>query len=104
MEVPGPIIGVVGEERAEDQPASTEDDETSEDEEDEDFTPELRLIEKGDPAAFNFSSPQYSAHKLPKDVVDAGMSGEGGMREFARKWREMTSMENPANWEASGKD
>ncbi|KAI0805232.1 D123-domain-containing protein [Xylaria sp. FL0064] len=103
LEVPGPVIGVVGEEDAKDQNSSTEDDGTSE-EEPEDFTPELRLIEKGDPAAFNFSSPQYSAHKLPKDVVDASMSGEGGMREFARKWREMTGMENPANWEASGKE
>ncbi|KAI0875080.1 D123-domain-containing protein [Hypoxylon argillaceum] len=104
LEVPGPILGVVGEENAKDQATSTDDDETSQDEEDEDFTPELRLIEKEDPAAFNFSSPQYSAHKLPKDVVDASMSGEGGMREFARKWREMTGMENIANWEAGGKD
>ncbi|KAJ8130568.1 hypothetical protein O1611_g3062 [Lasiodiplodia mahajangana] len=104
LEVPGPILGVVSEEEVKDQTASTDDDETSQDEEDEDFTPELRLIDKEDPAAYNFSSPQYSAHKLPKDVVDASMSGEGGMREFARKWREMTGMENIANWEASGKD
>ncbi|RWA12927.1 hypothetical protein EKO27_g2151 [Xylaria grammica] len=104
LDVPGPILGVVGEDGATAETASTEDDETSEEDDDEDFTPELRLIEKGDPAAFNFSSPQYSAHKLPKDVVDASMSGEGGMREFARKWREMTGMEKPANWEAGGKD
>ncbi|KAF2965988.1 hypothetical protein GQX73_g7573 [Xylaria multiplex] len=104
LEVPGPILGVVGDEGANDQAASTEDDETSEEEEEEDFTPELRLIEKEDQAAFNYTSPQYSAHKLPKDVVDAGMSREGGMREFARKWREMTGMENPANWEAHGRD
>ncbi|KAI0976309.1 D123-domain-containing protein [Xylaria arbuscula] len=102
--VPSPVLGVVGEEGAGDQNNSMESDDTSEEEEEEDFTPELRLIEQGDAAAYNFSSPQYSAHKLPKDVVDAGMSGEGGMREFARKWREMTGMENPANWEASGKD
>ncbi|OTA60278.1 D123-domain-containing protein, partial [Hypoxylon sp. EC38] len=71
MEVPeGAVLGVV--------------------DEDEDFAPELRLVEKEDPSAYNFSSPQYSAHKLPKDVVDASMAGEGGMRDFARKWREMT--------------
>lgn len=105
MEVPGPILGVVGEEGANEQSNGTDDDDTSQDEEEEeDFTPELRLIDREDPAAYNFSSPQYSAHKLPKDVVDAGMSGGGGMREFARKWREMTGMENVANWEASGKD
>ncbi|PHH62694.1 hypothetical protein CDD81_6763 [Ophiocordyceps australis] len=50
--------------------------------------PELRLVERDDPAAFNFSSPQYSAHKLPKDVVDASSAGEGGLREFARQWRD----------------
>ena len=59
------------------------------DDDDDDVIPELRLIEKEDPAAYNFSSPAYSAHKLPKDVVDASLSGEGGMREFARKWKEM---------------
>ncbi|KAI0555033.1 D123-domain-containing protein [Xylaria curta] len=103
LEVPGPILGVVGEDATKDPTASADDDESSE-EEDSDFTPELRLIDKEDQAAYNFNSPQYSAHKLPKDVVDASLSGEGGMREFARKWREMTGMENPANWEASGKD
>ncbi|KAI2638277.1 D123-domain-containing protein [Xylaria nigripes] len=104
LAVPGPVLGVVGGEGHKDQSASDKADETSESEEDEDedYTPELRLIEKEDEAAFNFSSPQYSAHKLPKDVVDAGMSGQGGMREFARKWREMTGMENIANWEAVG--
>jgi hypothetical protein len=102
LEVPGPILGVMGGDGGPDQTACANVDETSEDE-DEDFSPELRLIGKDDPAAYNFSSPQYSAHKLPKDVVDAGMSGEGGMREFARKWREMTGMENVANWENQGK-
>ncbi|KAI0455383.1 D123-domain-containing protein [Xylaria acuta] len=105
LEVPGPILGVIGEDAARDPTVDdTDNSESSEEEEDKDFTPELRLIDKEDPAAYNFSSPQYSAHKLPKDVVDASLSGEGGMREFARKWREMTGMENPANWEASGKD
>ncbi|KAI1173920.1 D123-domain-containing protein [Nemania sp. FL0916] len=105
LQVPGPILGVVGEEEAvKDHDASADEEDTSQDEEDEDYVPELRLIEKEDPAAFNFSSPQYSAHKLPKDVVDASLSGEGGMREFARKWREMTGMENVANWETGGKE
>lgn len=48
--------------------------------------PELRLIRKGDPEAYSFATPQYSAHKLPKDVVDASQSGEG-LREFARDWQ-----------------
>ncbi|KXJ97715.1 D123-domain-containing protein [Microdochium bolleyi] len=69
----------------------------------EDFVPELRLIEKTDPAAYNFSSPQYSAHKLPKDVVDASTAGQGGMRDFMQKWREMTEYRsNVASWEMDG--
>ncbi|CAJ2506295.1 Uu.00g004250.m01.CDS01 [Anthostomella pinea] len=103
MEVPGPVLGVMGDE---DQGGEANGAETeSSEEEDDDFVPELRLMEKEDPAAYNFSSPQYSAHKLPKDVVDAGLAGQGGMRDFARKWREMTQYrENVADWEINDKD
>lgn len=61
------------------------DDEDTSDAEEEIWLPELRLVRKTDPEAFSFNSPQYSAHKLPKDVVDASQSGEG-LREFARDW------------------
>lgn len=64
--------------------------------------PELRLIEKDDPAAFNFSSAQYSAHKLPKEVVDASLAGEGGIVEFARQWKEMTEGKGGDIWEQTG--
>ncbi|KAH7041298.1 D123-domain-containing protein [Microdochium trichocladiopsis] len=78
-------------------------DSTDDDDDEEDFVPELRLIEKSDPAAYNFSSPQYSAHKLPKDVVDASTAGEGGMRDFMQKWKEMTEYRsNVASWEMDG--
>ncbi|KAI1094743.1 D123-domain-containing protein [Rostrohypoxylon terebratum] len=102
MEVPnGPVLGVVGG-ADEEVPGMSEDDD--DESEEEDFVPELRLVEKDDPSAYNFSSPQYSAHKLPKDVVDASLAGEGGMRDFARKWREMTEYrENVANWEMNDK-
>jgi len=74
----------------------TDGDDDSEDEQDIDasdsdvdedlsWLPELRLVKKSDPEAYSFSTPQYSAHKLPKDVVDASQSGEG-LREFARDW------------------
>ena len=44
-------------------------DEEEESEEEEDlFTPEFRLVDRDDPEAYNFNTPQYSAHKLPKDV------------------------------------
>ena len=60
---------------------------------------EFRIIEKDDPAAYNFSSPQYSAHKLPKEVVDASMAGGGGLREFAQQWKEMTEGRADGIWE-----
>lgn len=64
--------------------------------------PEFRIIEKDDPAAFNFSSPQYSAHKLPKEVVDASLAGEGGIVEFARQWKELTEGRGGDIWVQTG--
>lgn len=101
LHVPKPMIGVAStNERIEEGvvrlhlgegPSPSEDDMTTDEEEDEDYEPELRLVEKDDPSAYNFSSPQYSAHKLPKEVVDASASGAGGLREFAQQWNEMMS-------------
>lgn len=103
LHVPNPMIGVAGtgiedgvvrlrigggEENAA-TPDEEETEEETEEEEEADYEPELRLVEKDDPAAYNFSSPQYSAHKLPKEVVDASASGAGGLREFAQQWNEM---------------
>lgn len=105
-DVGGPVIGVAGQEGGDhggDVGAGADEDEDEEDEdedEEDDIPPELRLIDKEDSAAYNLSSPAYSAHKLPKDVVDASMAGEGGMREFAQKWREMTEYrDHLAKWE-----
>lgn len=85
LRVPKPVLGVAGEaeEEAEDDTATDEDDDDEEDE----YEPEVRFVAEDDPAAHNFSTPQYSAHKLPKEVVDASASGEGGMREFAQLWQ-----------------
>lgn len=67
---------------------SDEDTDSDDSDIDEDFSwlPELRLIRKDDPEAYSFSTQQYSAHKLPRDVVDASQSGEG-LREFAKDWQ-----------------
>lgn len=89
LRVPWPVLGAaVGDsERGETEDGGTTDaDEEDDDEDEDDFAPELRLVEKDDPAAYNFSSPRYSAHKLPKEVVDASAAGESGMREFAERW------------------
>lgn len=50
------------------------------------FEPEFRLIRRDDPEAYNFNTQQYSAHKLPKDVVDAS-ADEEGIRDFLQQWR-----------------
>lgn len=98
IHVPKPLIGTNGniEEgmvrlHLAGEPGPSEDDTTTEEEEEDDFEPELRLVEKDDPSAYNFASPQYSAHKLPKEVVDASASGSGGLREFAQQWNEMVN-------------
>lgn len=63
-------------------------DDTDDDDIEEIWQPEFRLVRRDDPEAYGFATPQYSAHKLPKDVVDASKDGGGGMREFAQQWEE----------------
>lgn len=63
--------------------------EDSEDDVEELWQPEFRLVRRDDPEAYGFTTPQYSAHKLPKDVVDASRGGEGSLREFAQQWEEV---------------
>lgn len=53
--------------------------------------PEFRLVERNDPGAFNINTSQYSAHKLPRDVVDASVDGEAGIRDFMVRWREIVA-------------
>ncbi|KAH7326415.1 D123-domain-containing protein [Stachybotrys elegans] len=76
------------------------------DDEDAEYRPddgaEFRIVEKDDPAAYNFSSAQYSAHKLPKEVVDASLAGEGGLREFAQQWKDITEGRGGQMWEQPG--
>jgi hypothetical protein len=69
---------------------SGDDDSDSESDVDEEFwRAEFRLVRKNDPEAYSFSTPQYSAHKMPKDVVDASANGGDGLREFARDWKDI---------------
>ncbi|KAN0077504.1 D123 domain containing protein [Elaphomyces granulatus] len=49
--------------------------------------PEFRLVARDDPEAYGFTTPQYSAHKLPREVVDAASDGPGGMKEFMGHWQ-----------------
>lgn len=92
LKIPKPFLGIVGESGVDvdvEVDETIEEDDDEEDDNEEDFPTELRLVEKDDPAAMNFSSAPYSAHKLPKEVVDASMAGEGGLREFAQQWQQL---------------
>lgn len=64
----------------------TDESHTNDSEDDFIFEPEFRLIHRDDPEAYNFNTQQYSAHKLPKDVVDASMD-EAGIKDFMEQWR-----------------
>ena len=90
MQLPIPLLGIPESENSAPIPVSSGDEDTQDEEEVEDvWQPEFRLVGKNDPEAYSFSTPQYSAHKLPKDVVDASLSGESGMRDFSDQWRRM---------------
>lgn len=76
---------------------SREEEDDDDEEEEVPFRPEVRLVKKDDPEAYSFASPQFSAHKLPKDVVDAsrgGFEGEGGLREFMGRWRDIVARQD----------
>lgn len=89
MTLPAPLMGVPDSSENALLPMSSSDEDTQdEDVEEVPWKPEIKLVRKDDPEAYNFSTAQYSAHKLPKDIVDASM-GESSMREFADQWQKM---------------
>lgn len=95
MSLPQPLLGIPDSSDSPAIPPSSSDEDTQDEDGDveEIWRPEFRLVKKDDPEAYSFSTPQYSAHKLPKDVVDASLEGESGMREFADNWNKMMNGE-----------
>jgi len=92
LTVPPPLLGFPDSNPLEIPPTSSDEDTADDGEEEADeeiWRPEVRLVKKDDPEAYSFNTPMYSAHKLPRDVVDAGMDGESGMRDFAERWKSM---------------
>lgn len=74
---------------AESESESDEEEDLANEDDDAPFLPEFRLIKRDDPEAYAFTTPQYSAHKMPKEVVDASLAGPGGMSEFLGKWQDI---------------
>jgi hypothetical protein len=102
METPQPLFGkpdTSPQHIPTDSEASTD---NEEDVEEMEWKPEFRLVRKDDPEAYSFATPQYSAHKLPKDVVDASLGGESSMRDFAEDWKKM--MEGGVQMQRPGED
>lgn len=79
------------------------DDESDDSDVEEIWKPEFRLVRRNDPEAYSFNTPRYSAHKLPKDVVDASQSGEG-LREFARDWKDILEKRQKEDEEAESSE
>jgi hypothetical protein len=52
------------------------------------FDPEFRLVQRDDPEAYQFAATKYSAHKLPKEVVDASMA-PGEMKNMMEEWKKV---------------
>lgn len=68
---------------------------------DAEFVPEFRLVQRDDPEAYQFASTKYSAHKLPKDVVDASMNPEG-MKDMMEEWKRVMEGEGAESSEEEG--
>lgn len=99
MNGPGPAVLEEHADSGYDTTSGTEDeaDIDIDDEEVPSHYPEFRLVKRDDPEAYSFNSPLYSAHKIPKDIVDAGMTvdGEGGMKDFMENWtKKVAEMES----------
>lgn len=58
-----------------------------------DFDYEVRLQDKGN-SSQNFGGAAHSENHVPKDVVDASLSGEG-IVQLARKWQSMMDLQDP---------
>jgi hypothetical protein len=63
--------------------------------------PLFRLVHKDDPEAYSFTTSQYSAHKLPKDVVDASRGGEVQLQDFANQWQALLDKQRQQQDESS---
>ena len=88
VQVPGMLLGTAqGRASASTEVTSEEGSSGATEVEDEEFMPELRVVV--DKHHSSLMSAEYSAHKLPEEVVDAGRNGPNGMAEFIGMWQRM---------------
>lgn len=89
LKIPGPYLGIA-DSCTNSAPISASDDDTSDDAiEEVPFKPDFRIVHKDDLEAYNFGTAPYSAHKLPKEVVDASSQGGGAIRELIEQWKRL---------------
>ena len=53
------------------------------------YRAEFRTVKKDDPEAYNFGTAPYSAHKLPKEVVEAGCEGGDAWKLVMEQWERL---------------
>ena len=49
---------------------------------------------KDDPEAYNFGHAPYSAHKLPREVVDANIQGASAIKDLMEQWESLMKGED----------
>lgn len=90
LRIPGPFLGISESTDTPAIPVTSSDEDTEDDTvEDLPFKAELRVVQKDDPEAYNFGHAPYSAHKLPREVVDASIQGGDAMKELMEQWERL---------------
>jgi hypothetical protein len=94
LKLPQPLMGVP-DRHTPLQPFESESEATEDDDVEElPFRPEFRYVKRDDPEAFSMGAVPYSAHKMPKDVVDASVEGPAAIKELMDRWQELMSRGN----------
>lgn len=88
LKTPAPLLGVADSSSVPPMVMSSDEDteDDAEDIEELPFKAEFRFVKKDDPEAYNFGTAPYSAHKLPREVVDASLAGGNAMSELMGQW------------------
>ncbi len=67
----------------------TEDEDEDDDVEELPYGAQFRVVRKDDPEAYNFGTAPYSAHKLPREVVAAGIEGGDAWKKVMEQWEKL---------------